>query len=82
MPLWPHAGPDQHCTYIREMSAIYNSKSQPFNHTKSTLENIKLFPSLNPKCHKTNCISAIYLEISLVLIPGTPECFSVRSGSR
>lgn len=74
--------PGQHCTHTREMSALYNSNSEPSTHTKSTLKNIKLFPSLNPKCHKTNCILAIYLEISLVLIAGTPECFSIRSGSR
>lgn len=69
-------------THTREMSALYNSNSESSTHTKSTLKNIKLFPSLNPKCHKTNCILAIYLEISLVLIAGTPECFSIRSGSR
>lgn len=69
-------------THTGEMSALYNSNSEPSTHTKSTLKNIKLFPSLNPKCHKTNCILAIYLEISLVLIAGTPECFSIRSGSR
>lgn len=75
----PHS-PGQRCTYAGEMSALYSSNSQPSTHTKSTIKNIKLFPSLNPKCHETNCISAIYLKISLGLIASTPECFSIRSG--
>lgn len=76
----PPPSPGRYCTYTGEMSAFHNNNSQPSIHTKSSLKSIKLFPSLNPKCHKTNCISAIYLEISLVLIAGTPECLSIRSG--
>lgn len=61
----------------QEKCQLYGSNSQTPTHTKSTLKNIKLFPSLNPKCHKTNCISAVYLEISQVLTAGTPECFGI-----